>query len=724
MERISKSCINIMLFHNIGIAIRRNNVLQGILVFSSIIVMSFTVNAANGVTFTNVADNVYIGVSSYVRTPTPELINAVNQFRNASLVEPLPLLSVAEMPSRPYGMPGIAIFDYNRDGDLDIYVTNGPGTPNSLFDNQLANGGSFTFIDVAASAGVTATAQKSSGVCYGDIDNDGDDDLFVMGLVDSNKLFENNGDGTFNEAVNSGIEGGLEASGSCNIGDVDNDGLLDLIVANSHDPLTSFACFAVPFEQNQHNQLYINQGNNTFVDESAARGIENQFIPGYGFQPGITWTTASADIDLDGDIDILFGDDQCGFPHSGRPGPTGELGIDRGFIHVMINDGTGNFTDLPIINNGNGSFGQNKGVGYHMGTGLGDLNCDGNMDLFVSNIGDYNFSTVGVPYNTGDAPTRWQLGNDDGTFTDQGVGSLNTTPFGWGNAVLDYDNDGDQDLVSLGGLDSNFILWIDNPGMLLENNGCTADFGYDSSALSTDYTTLNTQGLAIGDLNRDGFVDIVTTTNWAVPLAPRIPSPNNNNSSPFDATALFVPIFAPIEQVPPFNNFVWTGNDVVVPNVGITMEINNRGNNGSATFTTIGSINITKKGTVNRSGIGAVLFFTPDGGSTVMSPVTGGSSFISQHALETYFGLGDKAHGTVEVLWPGGVRNRLYNVSDGENLALPEIPCTYVADFWKNKGEYTSCVMDSLNDLEMAGIINVKEKSRYLISANKAFNDQ
>ncbi len=129
-----------------------------------------------GITFTNVATPAN-GIT-YARTATPSRL-AVRRAIEAQ--SPIPTatfnaVSRPNSPMKPWGIPGIALFDYDNDGDLDIYVTNGPGTPNSLYKNMLKETGKLTFVDVAVQAGVDATAQDSSAVCFGDIDNDGNDE--------------------------------------------------------------------------------------------------------------------------------------------------------------------------------------------------------------------------------------------------------------------------------------------------------------------------------------------------------------------------------------------------------------------------------------------------------------------------------------------------------------------------------------------------------------------
>ena len=135
-------------------------------------------------------------------------------------------------------------------------------------------------------------------------------------------------------------------------------------------------------------------------------------------------------------------------------------------------------------------------------------------------------------------------------------------------------------------------------------------------------------------------------------------------------------------------------------------------------------------GKVNRSGIGAVVSFTPAGGKTATRPVLGGASYASQDSLKSTFGLGTAANGTVEVLWPGGVRNRLYNVAKGEKVTLPEIPCDF-ANFQAtlpgagNQGRlgYSKCVKESLKDLVKAGVVNQSFANRLEASALQAYNE-
>src|SRR5215470_1846850 len=177
-------------------------------------------------------------------------------------------------PFKPRGAPGVALLDFDGDGDLDIFVTNGPGRCKSLYSNQLKETVSTTFVDVARAAGVCAEDMDATGVCFGDIDNDGFPDLLVLGRSEPNRLFHNNGNGTFADiTVSSGVGGGNLAHTSCAMGDIDGDGLLDIVVANTFDWSNGRPIFVDPFAGVQHNQLYRNLGGNKFADVSVESGI-------------------------------------------------------------------------------------------------------------------------------------------------------------------------------------------------------------------------------------------------------------------------------------------------------------------------------------------------------------------------------------------------------------------------------------------------------------------
>lgn len=606
-------------------------------------------------------------------------------------------------PTKPRGAPGVALFDFDRDGDEDIYVTNGPGAANSLYVNQYRQSGKVSFIDKALAAGVGAVEQDSGGVCYGDIDNDNDDDLFVLGTCEAHKLFQNNGDGTFTDiSARSGIGSAPHCSTTCSMGDVDGNGLLDIVTSNTTTHWNDLTALY------QHNQLLINTGDNQFIDGSESSGLLNTYGPQYEGQKGIngqatiSWAIAMVDYDLDGDLDIIQADDQ-----------TGDTSVDKGFIQLFNNDGTGHFTNVTAESIG-------LKTGGWMGFSFGDINCDGRMDFFATNFGDY----LGPPQNRGKLASRWFLGAADGRFQDPGVNpELGASVFGWGTGMGDLDNDGDSDIVYHGGLDLTFFIDASNPGVILKNQGCTGTFAYDQSMRSsTNHQRRTVHGVALGDLDNNGFVDVVSVSNFDIPQeVPLSEPPAGNLGSVFDDAAI-VQVFAPI--MPPAPNpfeqkFAFTGYKFT--DGTLSVELNNAANSNKwVKVKLLGTRGITENGVANRDGIGAVVSFTPDKGKTSMQPVVGGSSYASQHSLSAIFGLGTAERGTIEVLWPGGMKNHLYVEGGSREVVVPEIPCSLTAQ-WENTDAYRRCVKRALGEVYQAGAINKAQKQDLLESAIRAF---
>ena len=671
--------------------------------------LSYSQAHAQNVTFTDVTNS--SGVV-YARTPSIRNATAIN-FRLGSQAIPVTPLDIpAGSPMRNRGIPGVALFDYDNDGDLDMYLTNGPGTSNSLYSNQMQETGSLSFIDVTASAWVESTTQDNNGACFADIDNDGDEDLFVVAHEGPNHLYENQGDGTFLDITgNSPFVTNGKGGNSCAFGDINNDGLVDLYIARGYDLNNLQACFLQSFgNQFQHNELYINNGNNLFSNVSDTSGIKDM----YNYPPGnagFTWSAALVDYDLDGDLDLFNTDDHCATP-VGKYG-----GIDRGYMQIWDNDGSGNFTNVT----GLGETGtEDFSAGSWMGISFADYNHDGRMDFHATNFGDWARPFVGAPYEVGDESSVWFYQNAGGSF-DREFAGLISTPFGWGTISEDIDNDGDTDVVFHGGLDLALSGEASNAGSTLINDG-TGIFTYDANATSVVHNRREIAGVAAGDLNGDGYVDIVSMSgeDYAefVPLVPYAAAGIIRNSD-FDATASFIPTFAETSQGSGL--FSWTGIDG--SNGSASVEINNaESGNGRVAVRTMGTVGLTSYGSVNRDGIGAVTFFTPKKGKTAMKPVAAGSSHVSSDSLEQNFGLGNKNKGTLEVLWPGGVRNKLYKVRDGEKIVFPEIPCSY-DQHWYGYYQYKHCVNNALNELKAAGIITKKQKRRFRKSAVRAFYD-
>ncbi len=676
---------------------------------------------SSDIAFSDIAANDGAGIA-YRRTPstTKAQFDAV-KVRSLNVETPhRPMEELAGLPELPYGSPGVALLDFDRDGDLDIYVSNGPDTHNSLYANQLIETGEVAFVDVGEPAGVGAFEQDSTGVCFGDIDNDGDDDLYVLGRMEPNRLFQNEGAGSFRDISDgSGAGAGRWGHSSCSLGDVNGDGLLDIFIANTFDWASLVPIVAESFAVNHHNQLLLNLGDNRFEDVSSTSGIQE--LAGLPLDATgsatISWSGALVDYDLDGDSDLFIADDQAAMPAE-RAG-----GVDRGYVHLLENDGSGHFTDITL------EVGTDR-AGQWMGLAFGDFNCDGHLDFFGTNMGDYAFPMTGMmlPYEAGDSSARWQLGSADGSFSDPGLGELIANPFGWGVSAADYDNDGDSDVIYYGSLDSSISVPTANPGAVLQNQDCDATFARDAAALvnSTDHNRRGVQGVATGDLNNDGFIDIVTAASARYPEAdaPLVPFEAGYDSA-FDDEAFMLHMFEPAASGVP-GELRWNGYE---PSRGtLAVEISSASNgNGWAQIEPLGTAGLTTNGRVNRSGIGAVIAFTPQDGETAfntsMLPVVGGSGFASQHSLVANFGLGDAESGTVEVAWPGGTRNRLDDVRSGERLRFPEIPCGYNAA-WTDAQTYENCVRTSLGELVASETLTQNEANRFLSSAQRAFRQQ
>jgi enediyne biosynthesis protein E4 len=393
---------------------------------------------------------------------------------------------------------GLAFFDYDHDGWLDIYLTNGDRldtqwpagkAPTSHLYKNNRDG---TFTDVTEKSGLGRTGWQT-GVCVGDYNNDGWDDLFCC-FWGHNILFRNNGDGTFTDVTHkSGLYQPQVRWGSgCSFLDYDRDGHLDLFICNYLKldpeklpaPNTGLNCQwkGVPVLCGPRglpageNILFHNNGDGTFTDVSEKAGI---LKPG----PRYAITAVSYDFDNDGWPDIY-------------------LAVDSQPSILFKNNHDGTFTDTAVMSGC--AYSENGHEQAGMGVAVADYDCDGWFDIFKTNFAD---DTCNLYHNNG-----------DGTFSDvtfpAGIG-VNNRYVAWGCGFADYDNDGWPDILQVNGhvypeIDSyNFGQTFKNPRLVYRNLG-NGKFADVSSEMGPGISErFSSRGAAFGDYNNDGGVDVL-----------------------------------------------------------------------------------------------------------------------------------------------------------------------------------------------------------------------
>jgi len=629
--------------------------------------------------------------------------------------------------------PGVAIFDYDRDGDFDFYLTQQAGSPNRLFRND----GEMVFTDVAEVAGVAAVEQGSSGVVACDLNNDGYQDLYVGGrgvegdgldfrsaeaagdellAAHSDRLLMNLGDGKFEDVSDVAFDGSpnIRSAATVVCADIDLDGWLDIFVANLVDE--DFFFLGGPNHPGHFNVMLRNMGDGTFEDVSESAGVRGDQV-WMRDQSGAPLTfTDAAGVSYEG-YDPA---------HVDREGnrvadPTGPS---HGAVFFDYNDDRlpdlwvatdGDYVELYENRSTQGSIrfepvGQHMGfprVGNWMGFAIGDYDADGQRDVFATNVGYHLRLGPPQPSPGPDCKYNEQFAwgsclnamlklNESGAFEDVAP-EINVEPsdlmppksldpenidpawpvptglsaydFGYGATFFDMDNDGYEDLYWLGselaagsGPGGNVypaagrMLRNDRgqgfqdvtvEARLLDILGVKYDRlhelkpGQDPVAfkLSARYHE-NGKGVAHGDLNGDGYVDLIGT-----------------NSSGLD--------FGGDGQ-----QFDWTPGPLF-------MWINQPGVNNWITLRFQGRMAIDGTGS-NADGVGARVHLTAsvsgeDSTLTQVREVKAGSSYISMDTVELEFGLGDAMTvDLVEITWPSGRTQVLKDLSANQVLTVTE----------------------------------------------------
>jgi enediyne biosynthesis protein E4 len=503
--------------------------------------------------------------------------------------------------------PGVALFDYDNDGRLDIFLVNGapigdptskgavPQKTDSQYWNRLYHqklDGSFE--DVTEKAGVQGTGY-GFGVAVGDYDNDGFEDLFVT-AYGGNKLYRNNGNGTFTDVTQKAGVAGSGWSTSAAWVDLDGDGFLDLIVLRYLDwdfedvycgeHKEGYRAYCHPdFFKPISPLVYHNNKDGTFTEVAQKIGLGK---PGKGL--GI----ALADYDRDGHIDLFVANDSM-------------------VEFLYHNKGDGTFEDVGLASEVAVDMDGRTYAG--MGADFADYNNDGWPDIVVTDLANQRYALY--------------QNNGDGSFTyatpSAGIGQMTLPHSGWGVRFLDYDNDGWKDLLIAQGHDLDTVelnypnLHYREPMLLARNTGHGfIDVSQQSGVIF--HQPWVARGMAIGDLDNDGRLDAVVTTNDG-----------------------------PIHIL--HNETASTNHWILLKLVGHKS---------------------------NRDAIGAEVTLVTATGPQYAT-VSTASSYLSASDKRVHFGLGQNGTASrIEIRWPSGIRQVLRDVPGDQILQIDE-PATFPA---------------------------------------------
>jgi enediyne biosynthesis protein E4 len=495
---------------------------------------------------------------------------------------------------------GVGLFDYDNDGRLDIFLVNGApisdpapkgSTPqkttpeywNRLY-HQKTDG---TFEDVTEKSGLQGSGY-GMGVAVGDYDNDGYEDLYVT-AYGGNKLYHNNGNGTFSDVTASaGVAGGGWSTSAAWV-DLDGDGLLDLVVlrylqwdfddiwCGEHREGFRSYCHPDAF-QSVSPLVYHNDGHGHFTEVSRSIGFSKS---GKGLGIGI------ADYDRDGRIDVFVANDSV-----------------PGFLYH--NKGNGIFEEVGLAAE---VAVDDNGASYAgMGVDFADYNNDGWPDLVVTNLANQKYALY---KNTGHGGFTYVTNSS-------GLGRISAIHSGWGVQFIDYDNDGWKDLLIAQGhvidtIELTFPQLHYREPMLLARNSGSGFVDVTAASGKILNEPWAARGMAIGDINNDGRLDAVVTTN--------------------DGSVYLL------------------RNDCITQNHWLTLSLAGRKS--------------------NRDGIGAEVEVATAAGRQFATVSTTGS-YLSSHDKRVHFGLGKDTTARIRIRWPSGIIQTVEDVRADQILEIDE----------------------------------------------------